>query len=484
MTIQTKLQAAVLGSGAMLAVAGGPVSAGQVEDLESQINQLQSRLDQIEKQQAVSDAKVASAPADAVVGGDFPGSFKLPGSDTSLAIHGYTKLDLLIDFNQQNGDSFAFTGLAPNGNPAQSRGIQTRLTARQSRLSFETRTGSDYGQIRTYIEGDFFGGGDTGSAVRNVPGAVFTAGNQNVSNSSFFRLRHAYGEIGPFLGGQTWSNFMDVEDLPETLDFDGPVAQVFVRQAQARWTQHIGNFTLSGSVENAQQDFRTAPNATFPTSVAPASVIPTATAVPAAQDVVNAPDFTAKVRYQDSWGHISLSGLLRDIAVNNGQGSASDSSVGGGGLLGGAFNLSVLNAYFGNDLLGFEGIYGSGIGRYTANSGSLEQAAVVKNFGIPGERVETQAEIGGFIWLEHFWTDTLRSNAVYGYQHNHFSSTVATLEETGTVQSVHVNLIWSPVKAVNLGVEFIWGYRDSPRTAEGIQNATGERLQMSAQYLF
>ena len=137
------LRTALLGSGAAFALMAGPALAGESEDLKSQIEQLQSRLDQLEKQQGATDAKVdakAAAPADAVVGGDFPGSFKLPGSDTSMAIHGYTKLDVLIDVNQQAGDSFDVTGLAPNGSAAERRGEQFRIHARQSRLTFETRT--------------------------------------------------------------------------------------------------------------------------------------------------------------------------------------------------------------------------------------------------------------------------------------------------------------------------------------------------------
>lgn len=85
-----------------------------------------------------------------MVGGDFPGSFKLPGSDTSVGIHGYTKLDFIVDINQTLGDSFDFTAISPNGSTAQ-RGGQFRLHARESRLTFETRTPTNYGQLRTFI---------------------------------------------------------------------------------------------------------------------------------------------------------------------------------------------------------------------------------------------------------------------------------------------------------------------------------------------
>ena len=69
--------------------------------------------------------------------------------------------------------------------------------------------------IRIFTEGDFFG------------------------QSNAFRLRHAYGEVGSLLVGQTWTTFTDVAAAPATLDFEGSVSSVNRRQAQARWTQPI-----------------------------------------------------------------------------------------------------------------------------------------------------------------------------------------------------------------------------------------------------
>jgi len=76
------LRTALLGSGAAFALMAGPALAGQADDLQSQIDSLQARLDQLEKQKASVETTQVAAPADAVIGGDFPGSWKLPGSDT------------------------------------------------------------------------------------------------------------------------------------------------------------------------------------------------------------------------------------------------------------------------------------------------------------------------------------------------------------------------------------------------------------------
>ncbi len=58
--------------------------------------------------------------------------------------------------------------------------------------------------------------------------------------SSALRLRHAYGTWGGLLAGQTWTTFMDDDNLPRTIDFEAPTAFAQIRQAQARWTQKAG----------------------------------------------------------------------------------------------------------------------------------------------------------------------------------------------------------------------------------------------------
>ena len=50
-----------------------------------------------------------------------------------------------------------------------------------------------------------------------------------------FRLRHAYGELGQFGAGQTWSPFMDPDVFPNSVEYWGPTGMVFFRNVQFRW---------------------------------------------------------------------------------------------------------------------------------------------------------------------------------------------------------------------------------------------------------
>ena len=373
----TSLRTGLLGSGAALALMAGPAFAGETDDLKAQIDQLQTRLDQIEKQQAVTtDANTASAPAaapaDAVVGGDFPGSFKLPGSDTSVAIHGYTKLDMIYSIGPRMGDSFAETTIPGNHSGASNNGPQFRAHARQSRLTLETRTPTNYGQMGTYMQMDFFG---------TSPGS---AGGNNTSN---MRLRQAYGTLGNWLFGQTWTNFTDLDDQAETLDFFGPVGTIVARQAQVRYTYPMGKWKFAAALENPAGMVGASLENTAGTPVAfqpgsPVSVGSGATRTGANGVVDRAPDFTASVNYTDTWGHVAAAGVLRYFAIDNGGSSGNslalpgtgpipatesrtNSTVGGGGLVGATINIgNWIGGYFAKDQIAFNGYIGEGLNRY------------------------------------------------------------------------------------------------------------------------
>jgi hypothetical protein len=168
-----------------------------------------------------------------------------------------------------------------------------------------------------------------------------------------------------------------------------------------------------------------------------------------------------------------------------------DSTIGGGGMLFGTVHVkSVLPnmpAMFRKDELGFQGFYGSGIGRYSAIGGGLNDAAVVKNPGTTSVSIETQPQVGGVAWYQHWWTDQLRTNVAYGIQHNHWSNAIAfSTSQTDRLQTIHANLIWSPVKAVNIGLEFMYGTRDIRKNPTTGLSQTGDakRVQFSMQYIF
>src|SRR5258706_8759121 len=65
-----------------LAGAGAVARADTLSDLKEQTEALQRKVNELE------DAQRKTAPTGAVTGGDIPGSFKLPGSTTSIKLGG------------------------------------------------------------------------------------------------------------------------------------------------------------------------------------------------------------------------------------------------------------------------------------------------------------------------------------------------------------------------------------------------------------
>jgi hypothetical protein len=85
---------------------------------------------------------------DAVVNGDIPGSFRLPGTETSLRFYGFAELNLVHEMKGDNSDSdySTFLPYVPlNGSAQGDRRGMTYLTGRTSRIGFEASTPSSYG---------------------------------------------------------------------------------------------------------------------------------------------------------------------------------------------------------------------------------------------------------------------------------------------------------------------------------------------------
>lgn len=127
-----------------------------------------------------------------------------------LSFYGYTKLDLISDNNHDLGHT---TGGMAGITGTSREGSSSGAHAYESRLGLRGTIDSDLGELKFNIEGDFFGSG---------------GGN--------FRLRHAYGELGPLLAGQTWTSWVPMEGGPATQDFNGPAGGSFYRTPQVRYT--------------------------------------------------------------------------------------------------------------------------------------------------------------------------------------------------------------------------------------------------------
>ncbi len=407
------------------------------------------------------------APANVVTGGDFPGSWKMPGSDTSISFSGFVKSDFIYDLGPDMGDSFAFSSIPVDNSAANNADGNVRLHARQSRFRLESQTPTDWGELETRIEGDFFGNG----------------GNERFSNSNSLRIRHAYARLGPFLVGQTDSTFEDQDTGAITIDNNGPANAAGPRQGQIRYTQPlVEGLHMDLAVENPEMRNRTLNAA--------------ATAAASNTGIVDhMPDLVAALRYRDSWGAVNVTSVGRQFNFDNGVDQ--DSAWGYGVHIGAHLNL------FEGDQIGGATNFGKGIGRYS--TGALEGVALSCATGSssapatsgasplnrPGCGADLDPQFAWGFWATYSrrWTDTLSSNLTYGHQKNEYNvnqlGAVVVAGTTNSADTLHANLIWSPISSVNFGLEFMHGWRDTTSNVAGAEGSgTAARFQLGMQYIF
>ena len=351
--------AVIAGTAVIAALAGMPAVADESDEREAmrrQLEAMQERIDELERKQEETEEEVAETRDNAILStGSSPGRYRLPGTDTEFEISGYVKGDFIFDTQEGAGDFFVTESLTTDDAGDESR---FRAHARQSRLRFKTFTTTDWGELTTHIEGDFFGGG----------------GNEAFSNSNPFRLRHATATIGGLRVGQYWTNFMPIESYPATVDFQGPAGIPFIRQMQVRYTHDVtGNLSLSGSLENSEFSGRDT-NGFLTESIN----------LGIRAGVDKAPDLTLAARYSNEWGFAKLAGVGRYL------GSPDDR---GDGEFGWGVNLSGNTSPWPGGTLRASFTYGDGSGRW--GSAPVRGALRGRRWGLVVG--EYSARLGGWV---------------------------------------------------------------------------------------
>jgi hypothetical protein len=478
--------AALVAAGFIAApVAHAASDAERIAQLERQLKLMQEQLDELKKHQAAGSAKevadlrdqMDAAQKESVVAGDISGSYRIPGSDTSVRVYGIAELNYVKEFKGDNTDNEYSTALpyVPlNGSAGAKRSGQSYMHARTSRLGVEGAMPSAYGQLGVKIEGDFNNnrGGSNGSSL-GTPGAA-----AGYTNGYQFRLRHAYLTMGPWLFGQTWGTFMDVDNAPETVDFNGPNGNTTLRQPMVRYTYATpenGNFVAA--LENSSSYVlmsRADVQADNGTSYGGGTVYG------AGKASSKNPDLVLRWDKPFNWGALSFAVVSHELRVDDGTG-AINASRRGTGLRASGQIKSV-----GDDLMFWNLTGGSGIGRYM---NGIEGAG----YDNAGNRIVLERAVGLTLGYQHRVSDQLRLNFVYGAQRSQSGEfrdwAVANDFASGTgvagqyalnrkLDQVHVGGFWAPVKPgkagatppVELGLEYIWGRRET---------IAGERGDMS-----
>jgi hypothetical protein len=505
--------------------------ADELADLRANQELLQQRLEQLSQ-------AAPAAPGGPIGVGSFPRSFLIPGTDTSLRVGGQAVGSEVWYIKGQapggalngagglsnNTDGQGGTGNLP-GIPlkapktaagaasiatavgvAPSRSSIWIFSARQSQIYLDARQPSPYGEIKAFISFDF--AATTGNTIVSGVGSVVTG--------YIPRLREGYATMGGLLAGQTTGTFSDNDSSPELLDFGGQTGTMGVaRNAQVRYTYPVGNgLTVSFAAENpdpqaagpfGQFDFDTNAIPSSSACIVPVSVTTGGVAGTVVNNITNAclgngaffdalqpifPVFVLRSRLDKPWGHLQIGSVVEGYGLNDGR-FLNRSYIGYGGSVSGHFFT------WGKDSIGGGIAGGNGIGDYLGNGAGLATsfggalAGDVVNAtnttskfstlrAVYDGAVQAQTVIGfsARLYYTHWWTDQLRSSIDISDTHNDLPALIQASGRGATNKDLsltHLNLIWSPVAFVDLGIEGAWGHR------EVVSNARGDAYTVQTQ---
>jgi hypothetical protein len=178
------------------------------------------------------------------------------------------------------------------------------------------------------------------------------------------------------------------------------------------------------------------------------------------------PDLVLRRNFSLERGSVGIAGIARQLKFDDG--SRNDSDVGFGFTLGARINT------VGKDDVRLQATGGSGLGRYLGLN--FVNAAAVDTLG----EMSCINEVGGFIAYRHFWNDAWRSTVDASFFHADNPVELDGTAMNRDAQSYSANLLYSPVPAWTVGVEYTYARRKLENGSDGAY----DRLQFSAIFKF
>lgn len=365
-----------------------------------------------------------------VTRGMYPGSFLVPGINTSFRLRGFVRLAALYDFDPIGStDSFV-----PNTIPVpQEIGQNFNMSGRISRFALESWTPTSFcdWNVHTFIEGDFFNGPAQAAGGGGNP----------------FRLRHAFFDFGYFRFGQQNTVFMDGTNWPSLVDFQGPNGWINQRQPSARMTLPVAErLYWATSVERPFSDITT--NGL-------------------GSNVQDVPDMATHLRFEADHGHLQVAGLVRTIGFRPTDEEVTRKT--GAGVSGSAVFHPWAIA-MGTDPVHEEDpsgwtrsrillqyTWGPGLGRYVNDLAGQGLDAQVNPLTGEFDLVESTGWNASY---EHWYSGEWLSNFTYS-EVKADSNADQPLSTYDTGRYLAASLWWIPVPRMSIGIEYITGEREN-----------------------
>jgi hypothetical protein len=366
--------------------------------------------------------------------------------DSTMDVYGFVMLDMGYEANQSDPDwsDVARPTKLPSFDNEFGADENFWASVKQSRLGVKTSTPTALGDLKTTFEFELFGtGADAGQTT--------------------FRLRHAYGELGQFGAGQTWSPFMDIDVFPNSIEYWGPNGMVFFRNVQLRWMPIQGDTRLTIALER-------------PGASADQGEYSDRIELQNVDGHFPYPDLSAEYRLGRDWGYVELAGILRYIEWEDELDDGFDLS---GDEVGWGLNLSS-NVKLGDNVLRMAVVYGEGIQNYMNDAPA--DIGIENNFSNPTRPIEGKAlpMVGVSAFIDLNWSESMTSTIGYSFLDiDNSSGQSANAFQRGDYALA--NVLFYPVKNLMYGPEIQWVRRENFRDG---YTSDDVRVQFSVKYNF
>jgi hypothetical protein len=256
---------------------------------------------------------------------------------------------------------------------------------------------------------------------------------------------------------------MDPDVFPNSIEYWGPNGMVFFRNVQVRWMPVMGPMTVTLALER-------------PGASADQGVYSDRVELQNVKARFSLPDLSGNVRWSGGWGHVQLSGMLRQMKWDD---MLVDKYELSGKATGWGLHASA-NYVIAKDTIRASVLYGAGIENYM-NDAPVD-IGIENNFTNPVTPILGKAlPIFTMVaFYDRTWNDKWTSTI--GYSYCDISNTDGQLPDA--FKRGHyalVNLLYYPTSGFFLGPELQWARRENFSDGWAVNDF---RVQFSAKYSF
>ncbi len=354
-----------------------------------------------------ADLPVAPAPVDYVglCNAYGAGFFYIPGTETCLRVGGGMRVE------------FRFRDFAENDSPNWgTRDGDATTTRARAYARFDSRTNTEYGLLRTYV--DLWFTGDSGGST--TPGV---------------RLENGFIQFGGFTFGRAGSFFNFY-----TGDNWGSIIQQGFSDHRTNLFAYTYGYDIGASLTLSVEDATFVRGDSFRYF--------NGTSAYGLYGGHKWPDLVANLRVDQGWGSAQIMGALHQVYGRGSTFAAPVAASETGFAIGAGvtFNAPMIAQ---GDTISFQAAYAKGAVRYVH-----EAAAITDAISIGTSRLQSTTGWGIGGGFTHHWTPTVYSAATANFaSFQNDLGGVAPLELKVEQWGVQGNLVWAPVTGFLMGVE-------------------------------